>query len=87
MLAPKFTIKSHAISSAPSAKTTLPGNRILARNSHFRHLLLSYKTYYNETRTNLSLSKDAPLPRTVQPIGPIFSVPILGGLHHQYGGM
>jgi hypothetical protein len=45
-----------------------------------RPLLLSYKTYYNETRTHLSLSKDAPLPRTVQPTGPIFSVPILGGV-------
>ena len=46
---------------------------------HLRHLLLSYKTYYNETRTHLSLSKDAPLPRTIQPTGPIFSAPILGG--------
>ena len=54
---------------------------------HLRHLLLSYKTYYNETRTHLSLSKDAPLPRTVQPIGRISSVPILGGLHHKYGRM
>ena len=52
---------------------------------HLRHLLLSYKKYYNETRTHLSLSKDAPSPRAVQPIGPIFGVPILGGLHHQYG--
>ena len=29
---------------------------------HLRHVLLSYKDYYNATRTHLSLNKDAPLP-------------------------
>jgi transposase InsO family protein len=52
---------------------------------HLRHLLLSYKTYYNETRTHLSLNKDAPSRRAVQAAGLIFCQPILGGLHHQYG--
>ena len=52
---------------------------------HLRHLLLSYKTYYNETRTHLSLNKDTPSPRVVQATGRIFCLPILGGLHHQYG--
>ncbi|WP_439924546.1 hypothetical protein [Nitrobacter sp. JJSN] len=33
---------------------------------HLRHVLLSYMNYYNETRTHLSLDKDAPLSRTVQ---------------------
>src|SRR5207344_1996250 len=28
---------------------------------HLRHVLLSYMNYYNETRTHLSLDKDAPL--------------------------
>ena len=32
---------------------------------HFRHVLLSYMNYYNETRTHLSLGKDAPIPRAV----------------------
>jgi transposase InsO family protein len=32
---------------------------------HLRHVLLSYLNYYNETRTHLSLDKDAPLSRTV----------------------
>ena len=54
---------------------------------HLRHLLLSYKTYYNETRTHLSLSKDAPSRRAVQATGHILRAPILGGLHHQYGRM
>ena len=52
---------------------------------HLRHLLLSYKTYYNETRTHLSLNKDAPSRRAVQATGRILCLPILGGLHHQYG--
>ena len=51
---------------------------------HLRHVLLSYMNYYNETRTHLSLEKDAPLSRTVQGAGRILRLPILGGLHHQY---
>jgi integrase-like protein len=51
---------------------------------HLRHLLKSYQTYYNETRTHLSLHKDAPIPRAVQTVGRTLVVPVLGGLHHQY---
>ncbi len=52
---------------------------------HLRHVLLSYMNYYNETRTHLSLAKDAPLSRTVKRAGRILCRPVLGGLHHQYG--
>jgi transposase InsO family protein len=51
---------------------------------HLGHLLKSYQEYYNESRTHLSLQKDAPIPRAVQAVGQTFAVPILGGLHHQY---
>jgi transposase InsO family protein len=51
---------------------------------HLRHVLLSYMHYYNETRTHLSLDKDAPQSRTVQRAGRILRLPILGELHHQY---
>jgi len=51
---------------------------------HLRHLLLSYMKYYNEARTHLSLTKDAPIPRGAQAAGRILSLPILGGLHHHY---
>ena len=54
---------------------------------HLRHLLRSYMQYYNDARTHLSLSKDAPIPRAVQVIGRILPTPILGGLHHQYARM
>jgi len=52
---------------------------------HLRHVLLSYMTYYNGTRTHLSLNKDAPVPRAAETAGRILRRPILGGLHHQYG--
>ena len=51
---------------------------------HLRHVLLSYKDYYNATRTHLSLNKDAPISRTIQARGRILCKPILGALHHQY---
>jgi transposase InsO family protein len=51
---------------------------------HLRHLLKSYQRYYNEARTHLSLSKDAPIPRAVQTVGNVIATPLLGGLHHQY---
>src|ERR1700737_835629 len=51
---------------------------------HLRHILLSYMNYYNETRTHLSLNKDAPSWRAAETVGRIICRPILGGLHHQY---
>jgi transposase InsO family protein len=51
---------------------------------HLRHLLRSYASYYNQTRTHLSLSKDSPVARPIETIGRILPMPILGGLHHQY---
>jgi len=51
---------------------------------HLRRVLLAYAKYYNQTRPHRSLQKDAPLQRTIQRIGEITAVPILGGLHHQY---
>jgi transposase InsO family protein len=51
---------------------------------HLRHVLLSYKKYYNEARTHLSLNKDAPMSRAAETAGRIICHPILGGLHHQY---
>jgi transposase InsO family protein len=51
---------------------------------HLRHLLCVYQRYYNESRTHLSLNKDAPVPRRVRAFGRVVSVPVLGGLHHRY---
>ncbi len=40
--------------------------------------------YYNVARTHMSLNKDSPVHRPVQPEGKIIGKSILGGLHHIY---
>jgi hypothetical protein len=52
--------------------------------AHLRRTVTAYVSYYNELRTHLSLTKDTPIHRPIQRIGRIMSVPVLGGLHHQY---
>ena len=51
-----------------------------------RRILTSYFDYYHRSRTHLSLEKDSPEPRLVQPpeIGPVVAVRQVGGLHHRY---
>jgi Integrase core domain len=44
---------------------------------HLRHVLLSYKDYYNAARTHLSLHKDAPIRRGVEWTGNVVCRPIL----------
>jgi transposase InsO family protein len=51
---------------------------------HLRQILTLYSSYYNKTRTHLSLDKDAPLRRAVQRCGTMVATPVLSGLHHQY---
>ena len=53
---------------------------------HLRRILKSYFHYYHRSRTHLSLEKDAPTPRVVQPpiLGRVIEIPQVGGLHHRY---
>src|SRR5439155_2521073 len=51
---------------------------------HLLRILSLYSSYYNQTRTHLALSKDAPLGRAVQGSGAIVATRILFGLHHRY---
>lgn len=44
---------------------------------------LEFIAYYNGSRTQHSLSKDAPFHRAIERIGTITSHPILGGLYYQ----
>ena len=53
--------------------------------AHLRQILTAYASYYNQSRTHLSLHKDAPLARAIQREGTIAAIPILAGLHHRYG--
>ncbi len=52
--------------------------------AHLRQILTLYASYYNKSRTHLSLRKDAPLGRTVQRYGKIAATLVLSGLHHRY---
>ena len=53
---------------------------------HLRRILTAYFAYYHRTRTHLSLEKDAPHGRNIEPpsLGPVLSIPEVGGLHHRY---
>jgi putative transposase len=51
-----------------------------------RRILRAYITYYHDSRCHLSLDKDSPETREVQPPdrGIIIEIPKVGGLHHRY---
>src|SRR5215467_13827063 len=51
-----------------------------------RRTLRSYFEYYHKSRTHLSLAKDSPETRAIQPpeMGRVVAVPLVGGLHHRY---
>ena len=59
---------------------------IVLTEHHLRRLLSSYLGYYHNSRTHLSLEKDCPEPRLVQPPdqGKISAFPQVGGLHYRY---
>ncbi len=54
--------------------------------SHLRHILARYFSYYHRARTHLALDKDAPHVRPVElpEAGRIVQIPEVGGLHHRY---
>jgi transposase InsO family protein len=59
---------------------------IIFNERHLRQQLESYSTYYHEVRTHLSLDKQSPVPRSVEPPGQgkVVAIPHVGGLHHEY---
>ncbi|MDA1326313.1 MAG: integrase core domain-containing protein [Proteobacteria bacterium] len=59
---------------------------IILNERHLRHILGSYYDYYHGSRTRLSLGKDTPDGRPVQPAssGTVVFLPKVGGLHHRY---
>ena len=59
---------------------------IIFNERHLRRQLKSYSTYYHEVRTHLSLDKQSPVPRSIEPPGQgkVVAIPHVGGLHHQY---
>ena len=59
---------------------------IILDEQHLRRILRSYFDYYHSCRTHLSLKKDAPDSRPVEPpeMGKVVAIPKIGGLHHHY---
>jgi putative transposase len=59
---------------------------IVFSEDHLRRVLDSYFAYYHESRTHLSLERNAPTPRRVEPRceGRVVAIPHVGGLHHRY---
>jgi len=57
---------------------------IVFDEAQVRRVLKKYASYYNQVRTHLCLDKNAADFRRPQKLGPIATIPILGGLRHQY---
>ncbi|HEY6268078.1 MAG TPA: integrase core domain-containing protein [Candidatus Acidoferrum sp.] len=59
---------------------------IVFQERSLRRTLHSYFDYYHRSRTHLSLGKDSPEPRAIQPpeAGSVVALPQVGGLHHRY---
>jgi len=59
---------------------------IVFNEAGLRQLMTLYGSYYERSRTHLSLDKDTPIPRPVTPPGDdaVVAIPEVGGLHHRY---
>jgi putative transposase len=59
---------------------------LVFNEASLRRALSSYFRYAGHSRTHLSLAKDAPEARAVQPpeLGPMVELPEVGGLRHRY---
>ena len=67
-----------------SARRECIDHVIVLGESHLRRIMSRYAGYYNETRTHLSLGKDAPVGRAIERFGRVVAQRIAGGLHHRY---
>ena len=62
-------------------------NHVLVLNKgHLKRILTSYLEYYHRSRPHLSLDRNSPTPREVEPPsqGEVISIEQVGGLHHRY---
>jgi len=59
---------------------------VVFHEAGLRRILKNYFQYYETHRTHLSLEKDAPLGRLIEPpaLGPVIEIAQVGGLHHRY---
>ncbi len=59
---------------------------IVLGEAHLRRILADYFEYYHLSRPHLSLDRNSPTPREVEPssLGKVVATPQVGGLHHRY---
>jgi hypothetical protein len=59
---------------------------IVFNETGLKRLMTRYCSYYERSRTQLSLHKDTPIPRAVMPPGDgaVVAIPEVGGLHYRY---
>ena len=59
---------------------------IILGETHLCRILKEYVEYYNKVRPHLSLNRNSPLPRQIEPPekGKVIATSYLGGLHHEY---
>ncbi len=59
---------------------------VIFNERHLRRVFSSYVDYYHRTRTRLSLDKDCPHSRPIEPprSGRAIAIPQVRGLHHRY---
>jgi putative transposase len=59
---------------------------VVLSERHLRRILTAYFAYYHRARTHLSLGKDTPDGRPIEPpeLGRVLQIPEVGGLHHRY---
>ena len=59
---------------------------IVLNEAHLKRIMCSYLDYYHNSRTHLSLDRNSPIPRDVEPPsqGKVIAIPQVGGLHHRY---
>ena len=59
---------------------------VIFNERHLRNVLSSYVDYYHRAPTHLSLDKDCPHSRPIQPrpAGRVIAIPQIEGLHHRY---
>jgi transposase InsO family protein len=57
---------------------------IVFSEKHMRRILSLYKSYYNKSRTHISLNKDSPETRKAKKRGRIIITPKVGGLHSEF---
>jgi transposase InsO family protein len=59
---------------------------IVLNERHLHRILTEYFDYYHNSRCHLSLDRNSPIPRRVEPPseGEVVATPQVGGLHHRY---